>query len=309
MLKPLVIYHKQLGDVLLMEPALAKLASAMGSDVMLVTRPKFSPMVALMDRVVPCNRMPIRRATQVISFDSTTRASLMALTTLASNKKLILPQPTHFKKWHKLIFSNNCTFRDDTAEYRAQYFYNVMPCSSTLAFRPPRLQKPPMEWLPNVLPAKYIIIHATSAWQRKSWPSESWAQVIRHLHALGVAPIVLTGGTAPWEKEYIIAIKKAAGIPLVDLSGRTSLKNYLAVIAGAEMVLCVDGSASHLAAAFNCPSVTLFGPTHPLHWHFSSPISELVDAREYSQERRPNVDLIPVERVICSINRIFNRYT
>jgi ADP-heptose:LPS heptosyltransferase len=309
MLKSLVIYHKQLGDVLLMEPALAKLASATGSDVLLVTRPNFSPMVALMDRVVPCNRMPIRRAAQVISFDSTMRAALMALTTLAPNKKLILTQHNYFKKWHGFIYSDNCTFRDDSAEYRAQYFYNVMPCSSTLAFRPPRLQKPPMEWLPHALPAKYIIIHATSAWQRKSWPSESWAQVIRHLQALGVGPIVLTGGTAPWEKEYITAIKKAAGIPLVDLSGRTSLKNYLAVIAGAEMVLCVDGSASHLAAAFNRPSVTLFGPTHPLHWHYSSPISELVDAREYSQERKPDVYLIPVERVIESIDRICNRYT
>jgi len=45
---PLVIYHKQLGDVLMFEPALAKLAAFTGGTVRFSTRASFAPMISLM---------------------------------------------------------------------------------------------------------------------------------------------------------------------------------------------------------------------------------------------------------------------
>ena len=47
---PLVIFRKQLGDVLLLEPALAKLAASTGGSVMLATRPGFEPLLELMEQ-------------------------------------------------------------------------------------------------------------------------------------------------------------------------------------------------------------------------------------------------------------------
>jgi ADP-heptose:LPS heptosyltransferase len=51
------------------------------------------------------------------------------------------------------------------------------------------------------------------------------------------------------------------------LSGATTLQGFLALCHGARMVISVDGSASHIASAFGRPTLTLFGPTDPAHWH------------------------------------------
>jgi ADP-heptose:LPS heptosyltransferase len=303
----LVIFRKQLGDVLLLEPALAKLAACTGSPVMLATRPGFGPLFALMDGVLPAPRTPLRRAATVISFDPTPKAGLWALTTLAPKKQLIVTRAKHLRHWHNWIFRDGCTAMDESLHYRAEYFFNAMPCSLPFPFRPPRLRQPPSNWLPQDLPEKYILLHPTSAWQRKSWPLTSWAQVLAKLHTLGIGPFVVTGGNAPWESEYVAALEQAAGIPLINLCGKTPLTAYLAVVNKACLVLCIDGSATHLAAAFQRPSVTLFGPTHPLHWHFPSPIATLLDAREYVKEEKPAVANIPVESVLEAATIAWNR--
>lgn len=298
---PLVIFRKQLGDVLLLEPALAKLSACSGSPVMLASRPAFNPLLQLMENVVPAPRSPLRRAAAVTSFDPTPKACLWALTTLALAKKLIVTRPKYLRPWHHLIYRDGCTSLDESRNYRAEYFFNAMPCSATIPFRPPRLQTPPANWLTVQLPEKFILLHPTSAWQRKSWPVQSWAQALNKLHALGVGPFVLTGGNAPWEAEYVAALEQASGVPLLNLCGKTSLTAYLAIVSKASLVLCVDGSATHLAAAFQRPSVTLFGPTHPLHWHYPSAIATLLDARNYSKELRPAVSNIPIEVVLDAV--------
>jgi ADP-heptose:LPS heptosyltransferase len=304
---PLVIFRKQLGDVLLLEPALSRLAASTGGPVMLATRPAFNPLLALMEKVLPAPRTPLRRAASVVSFDPSAKAGLWALTTLAPEKRLIVTRPKYLRPWHKLVYRDGCTAVDESRHYRAEYFFNVVPCRSSFPFRPPRLRSPPPAWLPPGLPAKYILLHPTSAWQRKSWPFAAWGQVLAKLHAQGIGPFVVTGGSAPWEREYVAALEKAAGVPLINLCGRTSLTGYLAAMNKAGLVLCIDGSATHLAAAFQRPSVTLFGPTHPLHWHSPSPIATLLDARDYAQEEKPAVSHIPVEAVLEAVVNAWRR--
>ena len=306
---PLLIFRKQLGDVLLLEPALAKLAASAGSPVMLASRPAFNPLLHLMENVLPAPRTPLRRAATVISFDPTPKACLWALTTLALEKKLIVTRPKYLRPWHSHIFPDGCTSLDESHHYRAEYFFNAISCSATIPFRPPRLQMPPAPWLTVNLPEKFILLHPTSAWQRKSWPVNLWAQTLAKLHALGVGPFVVTGGNAPWEAEYVAALEQTSGIPLINLCGKTSLTAYLAVVSKASLVLCVDGSATHLAAAFQRPSITLFGPTHPLHWHFPTSIATLLDARNYSEETKPAVANIPAENVYEAVIKAWTFYS
>jgi ADP-heptose:LPS heptosyltransferase len=302
---PLVIFHKQLGDVLLLEPALAKLVSATNADVVLATRPAFSPMLSLMDRVRPLEPGVFRRADRVISFDYRLRACQQALTTLAPDKCLIVPAEKHLRGWHRFIFPTECKSVDASTLYRAEYFYNVMPVTASMAFRPPRLRVPPVGWLPPGLPSGYVLIHPTSAWKRKSWPAENWGKAITALHGMGLGPFVVTGGDSEWERAYVADLKQATSVPVVDLCGKTGVTGYMATVAHARMVLCIDGSAAHLAAAFTCPSVALFGPTHPLHWHYPAEQSCLIDARRFVSEERPAVAIIPVDAVIEDVSRLW----
>ncbi|UCV15262.1 glycosyltransferase family 9 protein [Quatrionicoccus australiensis] len=303
---PLVIYHKQLGDVLLLEPALAKLASWAGGSVTLATRPGFSPMIQLMDSVEPIPNGIFRQASQVVSFDPRSRGCLLSLTTWAREKRLIVSQKKHLKAWHALFFPTQRRVASDSRYYRAEYFFDVMPCESKMAFRPPKLSRPPGDWHPQSLPENYVLLHLTSAWQRKSWLAERWVATINELSRQGWGPFVITGGGAEWEKQYIQTIVNSVDVEIIDINGRTSLSQYLSVIANAKVLLCIDGSSSHIASAFGIPCVTLFGPSNPLHWHCPTQGAIAIDARKYSSEPKPSTSFISVDSVVSASLLLMN---
>lgn len=302
---PLVIYNKQLGDVLLLEPALSKLASINGG-VMLATRPAFAPMIQLMDRVSIVSTGWFREASQVISFDPRSRACVLSMTTWASEKRLMVSNKKYIKPWHSLFFPTQRVIADDSESYRAEYFFNLVSQCSAMGFRPPILKIPPVEWRPDALPENYVLLHLTSAWRRKSWLSERWAVTLLELARQGWGPFVITGGDSEWEREYIDDVVKKTGLDIVNLCGRTSLKQYLSVISNASVLLCVDGSSSHIASAFGVPAVTLFVRSNPLHWHYPTSRSKAIDVRAFCLNGNPDPSCIPVDSVVAASIELMN---
>jgi len=51
-----------------------------------------------------------------------------------------------------------------------------------------------------------------------------------------------------------------------------------ALIREAAFFIGVDTAAAHVASAFKCPQVVLFGVTNPYHWHPTHPRSRVVRA-------------------------------
>jgi ADP-heptose:LPS heptosyltransferase/glycosyltransferase involved in cell wall biosynthesis len=305
---PVVIFHKQLGDVVLMEPALAKAAAASGTNVTLNTRAAFAPLVQLMPNVEPAGTLPLEAASMVISFSPRTRAAIKAALTPADKKLAIFNNPSQTRWWHRLIYHDGCSVLGNTSLYRGKYFFDAMPCEERIQYRPPSLTPPPSHWLPQGLPGDYVLVHATSAWKRKSWCAENWAAALDVLHDSGVGPFVCSSGPDEWEKAFIRSIQAATRASLINLAGKTSLQNYLAIIANSRLVLCIDGSATHIAAAFRRPCVTLFGPTNPLHWHYHSEHSTLIDARRFVDHQNPPTDAIPVEPVAAAAQTLWKAF-
>jgi glycosyltransferase involved in cell wall biosynthesis len=294
---PAVIFHKQLGDVLLLEPALAKLSASYGQNVVLSTRLKFEPMVRLMRNVDMAGLLPTHGVSRVISFSPRPRAAVKTLLTQCDSKVAIFKDPSGIQWWHRFIYMSGCPVVPDSGEYKAKYLYRVMPCDTILPYRPPRLISPPEEWKPKSLEGNYILLHATSAWKRKTWSAQKWAAVLDKLHDSGMGPFVCTSGPVSWEIEFVNSIQKASRALIINFAGKTSLESYLWLVANANLVLCIDSSATHLAAAFQRPSVTLFGPTNPKEWHYSSERARLIDARQFTDSPAPKTDVIPVEAV------------
>ena len=89
-------------------------------------------------------------------------------------------------------------------------------------------------------------------WATKRWPAEHFAALVGPLRdRFGLASVV--AGAAD-----------AAALPgAVDLIGRTSLKQLVAVLGRASLVVANDSGPMHLAAALGRPLVVPFGPTHP----------------------------------------------
>ena len=111
----------------------------------------------------------------------------------------------------------------------------------------------------------FIHIHPTSRWMFKSWSAGKFADLINRLQQDG-HKIILSA--APDEKELarIKDIKQQLDSPIVDLSGKLTLKELVALISQAQLFIGVDSVPMHIAAAVNTPSVVMFGPSNEKLW-------------------------------------------
>ncbi len=98
-------------------------------------------------------------------------------------------------------------------------------------------------------------------WASKLWPAEKIAALIDRMHAEGFARCVLLG--APDERDFAERVSGACRSGVIDLVGRTSLRQLVALIDLAERVVCHDSGPLHIAAALGKPTVAIFGPTNP----------------------------------------------
>jgi len=98
-------------------------------------------------------------------------------------------------------------------------------------------------------------------WETKRWPVERFARVVDILHESPGVRCVLLGGES--ERGLCRQIVLQSERPAVDLSGHTGLRLLAAVLSRADVVLCHDSGAMHLATAMGRPLVCLVGPTNP----------------------------------------------
>lgn len=111
----------------------------------------------------------------------------------------------------------------------------------------------------------YIHLHPASRWQFKCWTPERTAGLIDRLHERGER-IVLSAAPEESELALVAAIRSRTRAPVVDFSGRLTLKMLAAVSAGAKLFVGVDSAPMHIAAAVGTPVVALFGPSGEAEW-------------------------------------------
>lgn len=116
----------------------------------------------------------------------------------------------------------------------------------------------------DLQPGRYYVFSPGAEYgPAKRWPLQHFAELATHLEW----PVVLLGSGK--EKALCSSIASAANAVTpgrcVDWSGRTSLDQALAVIAGAKALVSNDSGLMHVAAAFGVPQVALFGSSSPLH--------------------------------------------
>ena len=98
-------------------------------------------------------------------------------------------------------------------------------------------------------------------------PAKRWPYFAELAARLGVPAVVL--GSAR-------DADAARGIAGLDLVGKTSLDEAIAIIAGAALVVSNDSGLMHIAAALGRPQVALFGSSSPLHTPPGSPASRVL---------------------------------
>lgn len=109
---------------------------------------------------------------------------------------------------------------------------------------------------------RFTAVLPGARWESKRWRADRLAALISRLPAEGLPAGVLLG--APSERAFTDEILAACAAPVLDLVGRTSLRQLAAALALADLVVCHDSGPMHIAAALNKPIVAIFGPTNPV---------------------------------------------
>jgi ADP-heptose:LPS heptosyltransferase len=110
--------------------------------------------------------------------------------------------------------------------------------------------------------ARVLVVHPGSDSSYR-WRPERWAEVIERLTEGHAMRVILSGG--PDDGPIVESVRLAMKRPAPDTVGR-GLATAVDVAARAALVLAVDTSLSHIAAAAGTPVVTLFGPGDPDIW-------------------------------------------
>lgn len=94
----------------------------------------------------------------------------------------------------------------------------------------------------------------------KQWPPDRVVQVIAELSRRGVVSLLLGAG-ADRDTGRAIESSLPAGARVVNLIGRTGLRQLVGVIARCAAFVSNDSGAMHVAAALGVPLTAIFGPT------------------------------------------------
>src|SRR5262249_28493201 len=100
--------------------------------------------------------------------------------------------------------------------------------------------------VPSPIAGPFILIHPTSRWKFKCWPTEKMRALTQELLAQG-KKVVFTSG--PDREEQAMVEEITRGLPITNLAGKISLQQLTALIAESECLICVDSLPFHMASA------------------------------------------------------------
>jgi heptosyltransferase-2 len=109
----------------------------------------------------------------------------------------------------------------------------------------------------------YVLAPGAEYGPAKRWPAAHFATLASQL----TLPVLLLGSGKDAEvcAEIASAVNTHQPGHCVDLAGKTSLDQAIALIASAKAMVSNDSGLMHVAAAFGVPQVAVFGSSSPLH--------------------------------------------
>ena len=150
----------------------------------------------------------------------------------------------------------------------------------------------------------YVVMHPGSRWFFKCWDDDKTTTIAQRLLDAGLT-VVLSAAPDKRELQMLEYIQKSLQTNsgrLCVLAGCMNLRELGALIDGADLFIGVDSVPMHMAAAFNTPSVALFGPTWLSRWHPWSETVTVVYAGDYGDLPHPDsVDVNTKTRYLSAI--------
>jgi heptosyltransferase II len=128
---------------------------------------------------------------------------------------------------------------------------------------------------PSPLKTPYLVVCPGAEYgSAKRWLVERYAAVAKELISRHQLHLIILGSTTDIPvSQTLTSHLSLPTAAYTNLTGQTSLAEFLNLIAHATLVLCNDSGSMHVAAAFGTKAVALFGSTEP---KLTGPISNSV---------------------------------
>lgn len=97
----------------------------------------------------------------------------------------------------------------------------------------------------------------------RNWSAENYAAAANHARQKFGCRVILTGGPTDLESDYGRRIARICGREVVNLVGKTSLKQLLALIEASNVLLCPDSGPAHMATTVGTPVIGLYAASNP----------------------------------------------
>jgi lipopolysaccharide heptosyltransferase I len=205
-------------------------------------------------------RLRRRRYDLVIDCQGLSRSGLMTLVT-GARRRVGLRGAREFG-W----LGYNLARRTEPGLHTVDEMLSLVELLAVPAVRCLRLYVPEADrhWWQEARPAgRYAVLAPTSRWVSKRWPAARWRDLIDPLLERGFDSVVLIG--APGEVEQVMEVCPAVECDerRVNLAGRTTVGQTMAIVERADLVIANDSAPLHMAVGLASPCVGLFGPTDP----------------------------------------------
>jgi heptosyltransferase-3 len=112
----------------------------------------------------------------------------------------------------------------------------------------------------------FAVLHLHTRWERKSWPIDRWEALIPKLLNL-VPRLLISCGPDTDEVDSARSLCEKFGPAVQTTSGTATWSQLAWLLKRAKFFVGVDTAAMHLAAACQCPTVALFGPSPVFEYH------------------------------------------
>jgi ADP-heptose:LPS heptosyltransferase len=108
----------------------------------------------------------------------------------------------------------------------------------------------------------FVLLNAGAGWATKRWSPEHFGVLAEMLAAKGIAS-ALIGGVAAADVEAAEQVISACTVPVVNLLGKTSIRQLIALASLSNAHVGGDTGSTHIAAALGVPAIGLYSITKP----------------------------------------------
>jgi len=105
---------------------------------------------------------------------------------------------------------------------------------------------------------KVLVFNMGAAWETKRWFPEKWADMLGKIHLSGAFPLLLWGNGE--ERRLAEEVAAKTGVRIAPV---LSIKEVIALLRLASLLVSGDTFALQAACALDVPVIALFGPTNP----------------------------------------------